>query len=140
MPRRGPGFGRDEIERLLTSIENILPIGGHEWDAVASQHEMYFPDLSRSRDALKRKFSNLYATRIPTGDPTIPPDVLRAKRVYEEIKKKAEISDGEEEYDEGDDGDQHFEGGDPSLRDDNDNEIVDEEQQQSEDIVVGMYV
>ena len=96
MPRRGPGFMRDEVERLLTSIERLLPMGPYEWDEVVSQHEMYFPDLDRSRDALKRKFSSLYSTCLPTGGATIPPDVLRAKRAYEEIKRKAEISEGED--------------------------------------------
>lgn len=97
MPRRGAGFCRDEVDRLLTSIEEILPIGGTEWDAVLASHELYYPDAGRTRDGLKRKFYQLYGLRIPTGDPHIPPEVLRAKRLYEEIKKRAEISDGEDD-------------------------------------------
>ena len=103
MPRRGPGFGRDEVEHLLTSIETILPIGGLEWDAIVAQHDMRFLDASRTKDALKRKFPTMYGTRIPTGDPTIPPEILRAKRAYEELKLKAEISDGEDNDDNEDD-------------------------------------
>jgi hypothetical protein len=97
MPRRGAGFRRDEVDRLLTSIEEILPIGGTEWDAVLASHELYYPDAARTRDGLKRKFALLYSTRMPTGDPHIPPEVLRAKRLYEEIKKRAEISDGDDD-------------------------------------------
>ena len=67
---------------------------------MVARHHLYFSDAARSKDALKRKFATLYGTRSPTGDPTIPPDVLRAKRAYEEIKQKAEISEGEDELDE----------------------------------------
>ena len=130
MPRRGPGFNRDEIERLLTSIESILPIGGYEWDAVVAQHELYFPDCGRSKDALKRKFSALYGTRIPTGDPTIPPDVLRAKRAYEEIKQKeAEISEGEQD-DDNDGG--NNDGDEPFYYEDDDDVVNNKEQQQGD--------
>jgi hypothetical protein len=121
---------RDEVERLLTSIERILLIGPYEWDEVVSQHEMYFPDLDRSKDALKRKFSSLYSTRIPTGDPTIPPDVLRAKRAYEEIKRKAEISEGEDNNDNNDADVQHGQDNndaDVLHRQDGDGQYVDSE-------------
>ena len=46
---------------------------------------------------MTRKFQQLYSTSEPTGDPNIPPDVLQAKKLYQEIKKKAEIAEGVEE-------------------------------------------
>jgi hypothetical protein len=96
MPCRGAGFRRDELDRLLSSVEESLPIGGTEWDAVLASHELYYSGMGRTREGLKRKFAQLYSTRIPTGNPHIPSEVLRAKQLYNEIKKRAEISDGED--------------------------------------------
>ena len=84
MPQRGPGFSTQEVEVLLESVARYLPIGGTEWDAVLSEHETRFPTAGRTKDGLKRKFTGLYGTRIPTGDPHIPCDVRRAKELYEE--------------------------------------------------------
>ena len=102
-PRRGLGFTPREIQVLLTSIERILPIGMLEWDAVLNVHEREFPDgTTRTREGLKRKFASLYKLQMPTGDPNFPPDVLRAKRLYQEIKKKAEVAEGGEDEEEWD--------------------------------------
>ena len=95
MPKRCIGFTVQEVDVLLTAIERFLPIGPYEWDRVLAEHESHFPEAGRTKESLKRKFTMLYKTRHPTGDPDIPEDVLRAKRVYEEIKKKAEVSEGE---------------------------------------------
>ena len=96
---RGLGFSTDETKALLRSIEKYLPIGGLEWDTVVSEHEVLFPVEQRTKEALKRKFAALHNKRIPTGDPHIPDSVRYAKRLIEEIKNKADISDGED-YDE----------------------------------------
>jgi hypothetical protein len=96
---RGLGFSSDETKALLRSIEKYLPIGGLEWDTVVSEHEGLFPVEQRTKEALKRKFAALHNKRIPTGDPHIPESVRYAKRLIEEIKNKADISDGED-YDE----------------------------------------
>lgn len=95
MPKRGAGFNPREVKVLLDSIGKYLPIGGTEWEAVFSEHVGHFPDTNRTKEGLKRKFQQLYTTRMPTGDPNISWDVLLAKQLYEEIKKKAEISEGE---------------------------------------------
>ncbi len=88
MPKRGIGFTAHEVDVLLRAIERFLPIGPYEWDRVAAEHESHFPDAGRTKESLKRKFTMLYKSRYPTGDPDIPADVLRAKRIYEEITKK----------------------------------------------------
>lgn len=94
-PKRGPGFSFEEVQFLLDSIESILPVGGIQWDAVTSEHERQFPELRRTKEALKRKFAALYNIKMPTGDPNIPLDVLRAKRINQEIIKNAEVHEGE---------------------------------------------
>jgi hypothetical protein len=60
-----------------------------------SEHERQFPELRRTKEALRRKFAPLYNKQMPTGDPNIPLDVLRAKRINQEIIKNAEVHEGE---------------------------------------------
>jgi hypothetical protein len=91
------GFSTNETKALLRSIEKYLPIGGLEWDTVVSEHEGLFPLEQRTKVALKRKFAALHNKRIPTGDPHIPDTVCFAKRLIEEIKNRADISDGEDD-------------------------------------------
>jgi hypothetical protein len=40
---------------------------------------------------------SLYRIKVPTGDPKCPPEVRRAKFILEEIKKKVDLSEGEED-------------------------------------------
>ena len=47
-------------------------------------------------DSLRRKFAALYRKPIPTGDPHIPVDVLRAKRIRGEMTDRIDLGDGEE--------------------------------------------
>ena len=95
---RGLGFSTNEAKAMLRSIEKYLPIGGLEWDTVVSEHEGLLSLEQRTKETLKRKFAALHNKRIPTGDPHIVPDTVRyAKRLIEEIKDKADISDGEED-------------------------------------------
>ena len=99
-PKRGLGFSFEEVQFLLDSIESILPVGGIQWDAVTFEHERQFPELRRTKEALRRKFAALYNKQMPTGDPNIPLDVLRAKRINQEIIKNAEVHEGEVPSDE----------------------------------------
>jgi hypothetical protein len=93
--KRGGGFSHREIDSLLDVIEGILPLGLDEWEAVERQHNSMYPDFGRTYDALRQKFAKLYLKETPTGDPHCPPEVKRAKIIYEEIKQKADLSDGE---------------------------------------------
>ena len=63
---RGRGFTTTEVENLLEIIEEILPIGQNEWDAVLHRHESRYPDHDRTRDSLKRKFVSLYNSKKPS--------------------------------------------------------------------------
>lgn len=92
---RGRGFTTTEVESLLEVIEEVLPIGQNEWDTVLHQHQSRYPDYDRTRDSIKRKFASLYNSKKPTGDPTCPPTVRRAKQLFNLIKEKMEFSDGQ---------------------------------------------
>ena len=140
-PKRGPGFSSQEVQALLDTIERILPVGGIQWHAVLLEHERQFPELRRTKDALKRKFAALYNTKMPTGDPNIPPDVLQAKRLYEEIKKNAEVCIGGGDDDEAeelveypDDDDEYITG------DEGDDQVEGEEQMDDEDVGVPRFI
>ena len=111
MPKRGIGFNANEISILLDAVEEYLPIGQNDWEMVERMHGRYFPQAGRTRESLKRKFIQLYGTKIPTGDPKCPDDIKRAKYLFEEIKKRSELSDGG-----GDDGDQ-YDGGEEEEED-----------------------
>jgi len=92
---RGRGYTIAEIDCLLEIIEDILPIGRNDWDRVTQCHSSYYPGHSRTCEMLKRKFVSLYNHKKPTGDPSCPPHVQNAKRIWDLIKIEMDLSDGE---------------------------------------------
>jgi hypothetical protein len=99
MPRHRLAFSNKEVEALLQHIGDLLPIAGEEWDEIEHLHAKMFPKLERLKDTLKCKFQSIYLTKSPTCDPQCPPNVRLAKHIYNQIKEKADISEGEEEPD-----------------------------------------
>lgn len=93
--RRGDGFTDRELDGLLSLLKEKLPLGRDEWEIVAHMHNEVFPGHGRVADSLKRKFSKLYRTRVPTGNPHIPAPVKRAKRIREEMIERADMGDGD---------------------------------------------
>jgi hypothetical protein len=89
-------YTREEMINFLNIMARILPIGGEEFDEVLQAHSLDFP--GRDVDSLRRKYGVLHRKPIPTGDPSMPPEVLLAKRVKYAIGDKATIGDGQEEY------------------------------------------
>ena len=112
-PKRSVEFSQIETESMLDTIRSILPVAGMEWDKVKRLHEGEWPDIMRTKDSLRRKFSALYRTKMPTGDPACPPLVRMAKLIHNEIKEKVDMSDGE---------DKQSESGDAANDDNNDND------------------
>ena len=105
-PKRSLGFTQAETESLLESIRSVLPIGGTEWGTVENLHLQEWPEVKRSKDSLRRKFSSLYRTKMPTGNPACPPLVRLAKQVQGEIKFRVNCSDGDNNGDESSDDDE----------------------------------
>jgi hypothetical protein len=97
MPNRGAAFRQDELKGFLKLLEEFLPIGSYEWDALEYHHNTNFPGRNRTKETLKRKFQLMYLMKPPTGNPTIPPTVRKAKDIFKLIKLKAEVSEGESE-------------------------------------------
>lgn len=96
---RGSGFSRQEIDGMLELLEEYLPIARQEWDSVLRLHMQRYPELDRTVDSLKRKFSSLHRAKVPTGDPTIPPDVKRAKQIRYSMMERADIGEAEDSDD-----------------------------------------
>jgi hypothetical protein len=74
-------------------VEEVLPIGGDEWDQVRDLHLERYPDHDRNTLSLRRKFTELHKSTIPTGDPNIPRSVLRAKEIFARIISRADTAD-----------------------------------------------
>ena len=89
-------YTRDECLHLFTIMQRILPIGPEEWQEVAIEHAQTYP--GRDEPSIRRKYHSLHRKNIPTGDPTMPPEVREAKRTKYMIADKANIGDGEEEF------------------------------------------
>ena len=101
---------------MLDAIEAIVPIGSGEWERVEVTHSVDFEEKRRTADSLKRKFRQLYLTKVPTGDPNMPETVRRAKEVNIKIREKALVcidcdETEEEEEEEGEEKNEDGEGG-----------------------------
>ncbi|PXF44298.1 hypothetical protein BWQ96_05925 [Gracilariopsis chorda] len=96
---RGSGFSRQEVDNLLELLEEHLPLSKEEWDHIVRLPSERYPEYKRTVDSLKRKFASLHRRRIPTGDPTIPLDVDKAKRIRYSMTERADIGEGEDSDD-----------------------------------------
>lgn len=76
------------------------PIGGNDWSAVAAkfgEYSVIHHRPHRDVESVKMKFDRLASTKKPTGDPSCPPNVRRAKLIARSILGKVNaISMGDE--------------------------------------------
>ena len=70
-----------------------------EWKVVEARHAEAQSGTHRDVPLLKRKYNVLHRLQIPTGDPNMPDEVRQAKRIKHTIGLKADLGDGEEEFD-----------------------------------------
>ena len=117
--KRGRSYSTANTTYLLDLIEEIEPCGAEEWNSVASRYNAHFGGESRSGDDLKNKFKTLKGVKKPTGDPSCPPEVIRAKRLQKSLERRMDVQtleDDDDNLDDRMDDDQH--------NDDNDNEEI----------------
>ncbi|KAG7336805.1 hypothetical protein IV203_025834 [Nitzschia inconspicua] len=109
--RPGPGrgssksFTMQEKLFLLSNMQAIVPIDGYDWDTVLEMHNERYASCERDVNKLRRKFTSLYRTKIPSGDPHMPEDVRLAKYVRRLISEKNIVTaanEGMEEMNESD--------------------------------------
>ncbi len=91
--KQGVEYSQMEIDSPLYLLEEHLPRASMEWEWIDNLHKCYFPSEDRTRESLKQKFLDLYRSKIPTGDPSMPMDIMRAKRIYQSIEEKINPSD-----------------------------------------------
>jgi hypothetical protein len=58
---------------------------------------MRFPNTDHDIDGLRRKFNTLASKKIPTGDPFIPPDVKKAKKIRNDLSQFSGLKTGSPE-------------------------------------------
>ncbi|KAI9980231.1 hypothetical protein PInf_026581 [Phytophthora infestans] len=100
-----------EMNLLLELVGEYLPLGKDEWERLAGVYNVHRPRswVDRDFESLRRKFKVLYSTRKPTGCPTMPPHVARAKGLKKEIDEKANVVEMDDEADVDGNEEQHFE-------------------------------
>jgi hypothetical protein len=92
--KRGLKFTIRELESLVETIEELVPIGNTEWERVWDRHVALYPEQDRTVESLKWKFQEMVRAKIKTGDPNMPPHICCAKRAYFAIVKKTDGSTG----------------------------------------------
>jgi hypothetical protein len=90
---RGAGFRPDELRVVLELLEEHLPIGRDEKELVLSIHNRQFSQLRGTVESIRRKFAGLCRSRIPTGNPTCPPEMRTAKCIRFLMTQRADIGE-----------------------------------------------
>ena len=88
--KKGPDYKQSEVLAFLDIMELVQPIGPNDWEAVAQRHFENYPEEKRSVDSLRRKFNSLRNRKIPTGDPSCPPEVRKAKKIAIWIEQRSD--------------------------------------------------
>lgn len=93
MARRGKNWSEENVDLMLTQVEKVLPLGASGWERVETAYNRAsgghpYRDIA----AIRLKFTTLKNTRKPTGDPSCPPAVVRAKRVQRMIDLSASVA------------------------------------------------
>ena len=92
-------FDRAEVNSMLSAIEVHYPVSSYAWERVTELHNRTEPGYNRTFESIRRKFQAIYRMPAPTGDPTIPAYVQRAKALHREIAHRVDLGGGDEEYD-----------------------------------------
>jgi hypothetical protein len=82
-------FSKGETQHLLQVIEAFLPIGPDEWELVVAAHADHLFNTGRTSDSVRREFNGLTCNKKPTGDPTIPLEFRKAKKITFLIFKRS---------------------------------------------------
>lgn len=105
-----PNYSIEDIEAMLDAVEDVEPLGANQWAIVEQQFNEWSTANERpyrDMDSLKLKFDKLASVKKPTGDPSCPANVRRAKRIAQNILGKCNAhsvgdsssSDDDEKFD-----------------------------------------
>ena len=73
-------YSNSQVESWLDLMEQYLPIGTQEWEYIANEYSSAHPRPLHDVASLRRKFNTLAKKKTPTGNPSCPPIVHRAKK------------------------------------------------------------
>jgi len=90
--RSGFQFRAEEIDDFLEIVETYLPISAQNWQTVADSHSENYPREQRTAESLHRKFQEISRRTGPTGDPTCPPYVIKAKAINRQLVQMIDAS------------------------------------------------
>ncbi|KAJ2998103.1 hypothetical protein HDV02_004780 [Globomyces sp. JEL0801] len=88
-----------DTDRLLLMVARVLPTGSNEWEQVGVQYSINRPNniTARDPDSLGITYLSLKGMsnhKKPTGDPTCPPLIRKAKQIQKDINTKvAQLTD-----------------------------------------------
>eukprot|EP00536_Pseudo-nitzschia_multiseries_P011898 jgi/Psemu1/30435/gm1.30435_g len=83
-------YTKAEVMNMLNCMKKGLPISPDQWEHIAQLYTDNYPHSAREK---------LHQKSIPTGDPNIPDGIALAKEIECLIGRKADLGDGEEEFD-----------------------------------------
>jgi hypothetical protein len=118
--RRGFKFTVPELEHLLETVDDVIPIGNPDWERIWQEHTAHYPTKERTAELLKLKFQELACKKVPTGDLNCPPYIRDAKQIFYKIVQAADGLTGGSDVDFGEAG---TERGDKGDEEDDDNEF-----------------
>eukprot|EP00957_Ditylum_brightwellii_P150410 11453726-Ditylum_brightwellii.AAC.2 len=90
--RRGVAYTVAKKIYLVTNIRLVEPISNRGWEMVHSMHHTVYAHKNQTVESLSWCFTNLYYTKAPSGDPSIPIEVREAKMTWLQIRAKLEYS------------------------------------------------
>ena len=90
--RSGFQFRAEEIDDFLEILGTYLPISAQNWQTVADSHSENYPREQRTAESLHRKFQEISRRTGPTGDPTCPPYVIKAKAINRQLVQMIDAS------------------------------------------------
>lgn len=86
-----PNYSNEDIDTLLDVVEEVEPLGSNQWAMVEKNYNEWGENNDRpyrDMDSLKGKFDKLANVKKPTGNPSCPDNVRRAKRIARDILAK----------------------------------------------------
>jgi hypothetical protein len=97
-----PNYKMADITRLLTLVEEHMPLGKDEWERLTMAYNASSSRtwVERDMDSLRRKFKALYSMRKPTRTAEMPPHIEKAKVAKQAIDDKANVVEMEDAADE----------------------------------------
>ncbi|KAF8471316.1 hypothetical protein BDZ91DRAFT_781090 [Kalaharituber pfeilii] len=97
-PRRAVSVSASSSITNTTSSQDaiaaVMPTSPEAWEDVRARYQEYAASANRAERglaSLRKKWSTLINSSKPTGDPTCPPDIRRAKQLYRELQAMVEI-------------------------------------------------